>query len=181
MRHKFLRYLAIEWDGAKSLVAQSRTHPERLHWFGGMSYCHRTPDMKILAIYPLPEDYTYEDEDRIEVEFYQTINPAQPGILGKDGWLAPDGRFYPCQYGEHYSVAKALVAKHFETISSTADDVLMQAGWRRLQNGHLAAPVTFKAPPPTQKQIDAIYDLTVHYPDDQNVIRALKIIMRERA
>ena len=57
------------------------------------------------------------------------------------GWLAPDGTFYPVEWGEHQSWAYTWIKNHYQNENSDdidlldkAGDVLIQKGWVLLHN-----------------------------------------------
>lgn len=78
--------------------------------------------------------------------------PALPeperSITQDDGWLAPDGKFYPCAYGEHNELAWRLDMYSRE---------MEQLGWIKVQEGKFFWDYT-RPFSPTQPQIDAVFD-----------------------
>ena len=83
------------------------------------------------------------------------------------GWLSPDGLYYPCaSAAEHYSVACALLAHFYPRISrqiqqdyrAREDDALQQRGWIRVgaMMSYNYGFVIWKKP--KQKQLDVIWD-----------------------
>jgi hypothetical protein len=90
------------------------------------------------------------------------VNP-QPKITSNNGWLSPDGTFYPCNYSGHNDLADELC--HGPT-------QIEQLGWVKIccfklltdsgQPENTALPGT---KPPTQAQIDRIFDWLGYLPD----------------
>lgn len=69
----------------------------------------------------------------IEVRETGTI---KPNIKDSPGWLAPDGRYYPCEWAAHTLLAQELIKLDYpeqERVSyNAADDFLVQRGWHRV-------------------------------------------------
>lgn len=170
----FSRYIVLEWEGKRSLVAQSIKHPDRYYWFGGCSYTVWCSDMIELAEFLLPVTYNSDDEDQIEIEYYRTYAAPQKGQISETGWLAPNGDFYPCEYGAHHSVARQIAASQYGDLEN-ADQSLTDRGWRILQKGML---IRTAQPAPTQSQIDAIFSLSQQVHDPQ-VARYINYALRQ--
>lgn len=43
---------------------------------------------------------------------------------GKSGWLSPEGRFYPCKYGDHWDKARKILHKLGITYAFAPEDKL---------------------------------------------------------
>lgn len=83
------------------------------------------------------------------------------------GWLAPDGKFYPCEGAwEHYNYACALLKQFYPNVSeqidrdfrAREDDALQERGWIRVGatlSYNFGFVIWVK---PTQRQIDVIWD-----------------------
>jgi hypothetical protein len=153
---KFSHYMAIEFEGRVSLVAVDPSQPDRLYWSDGMGYMYRTPEIGILKQYPLSHDYSYEDEEEIELRFYLEYYGQDPDVPGPTGWLSPDGKFFKCRYGEHCSAAKPLAARYYGTIERP-DTLLTRNGWIHIQEGRIFVSESQQA---TQAQIDVLFDLS---------------------
>ena len=73
--------------------------------------------------------------------------PKARHIIDNDhGWLSPNGKFYPCGYGEHILLADHLGFEERE---------LEKKQWMKLQRGDCFLPENEK---PSQKQRDMIFD-----------------------
>ena len=88
-----------------------------------------------------------EEADRAE--------PRKPpkykrSITGQSGWLSPKGKFYPCGYMEHISMAGRLGKNELD---------LEERGWVKIQNGTAFRPGGLRHDlPATQRQIDLLFD-----------------------
>lgn len=72
-------------------------------------------------------DVELDDELEPEAPTRPAPPPAQNKITGNTGWLSPDGKFYPCGYAQHASVACAL-----GLTDNPAAHGVEPAGWVRL-------------------------------------------------
>lgn len=71
-------------------------------------------------------------------------------ITGQSGWLSPDGKFYPCGYMEHISIAHRL---------NRNEGTLEELGWIKIQSGWAISPGGLHHDlPATQSQIDLLFD-----------------------
>ena len=59
--------------------------------------------------------------------------PESKKIETKLGWLAPDGRFFGCDYGEHKSLARRIVGE-IQDISDP-EQYLEGLGWAKIMRG----------------------------------------------
>lgn len=55
-----------------------------------------------------------------------------PLIKESAGWLAPDGKFYPCEFFEHYELAEQLALLYYN--EDSADRGLEVRGWAHIQD-----------------------------------------------
>lgn len=151
----FSTYLVIRMDNRVSLVGKSVVHPGRLYWFGGFSYTVFTPEIEVLHTYHTEDFMEAEDpEDAVEIDFWKRWNPPAPDGFSGTGWLAPSGIFYGCEYAEHDSLAKQLVATLYGELTGYTER-LEREGWLRLQSG-IVAPLNKDI---TQAQFDTLYTI----------------------
>jgi hypothetical protein len=148
-------YMVIEYQGIRSLVAEKPGYPERLYWFGGISYMTRTENVKILHTFPPTDDYLTPNE--YEIAFWRDWNPPKKGEVTEHGWLSPTGDFYPCGYGEHESLADQIVAAFYGKLEGSK--YLDNYGWLRVQDGNVVW-MGNGSPPATQAQIDVLWDIS---------------------
>jgi len=107
--------------------------------------------------YPGPTD----DPDPIQFQTKSEPPPVEPQdqITSDNGWLDPEGRFYPCQYGEHVHTLMALEVQEEE-----AD----RRGWIKIATsmtpecsdlpGRNISIFSRRFSRPTQAQMDRVFD-----------------------
>ncbi len=109
---------------------------------------------------PWPENAdvlaTYSCEwDEAEIRFYKEFYPITPSDpIYSQGWVAPNGLFYPCSYGEHDRLATRITACLMEMLGSTR--FLEEQGWLRITSSSVGYT---KQPPPTPEQLNTLVDL----------------------
>jgi hypothetical protein len=152
----FSTYWVIRSNNIISLVGVSVKYPDRLYWFGGSSYTIITPEIEVLHSYHIEDFINTEDpEDAIEISFWKYWNVPVSGNLSGTGWLAPDGTFYGCEYTEHDSLAKQIVAVFYEELTGYVER-LENEGWVRLQTGF----VILRGNKLTQAQLNTLQDIS---------------------
>lgn len=75
--------------------------------------------------------------------------PTKDFFKWDNGWLAPDGKLYPCAYQGHIALAEHLGLRG----TQIEDD-----GWIKLQNGNWLYPFYLKKHGVTQAQLDTLFD-----------------------
>lgn len=152
----FYKYLVIKYMDVISLVAITEKNPEKLHWFGGPSYMMIGNDVEIYDEFLVEEFSWAEDpEDEIELAYYRKWCPPKKTDLSATGWIAPNGDFYGCAYGEHDRVAKQIVAVVYDDLYLSTRK-LEEKGWLRIQDGFVYGHDV----DPTQAQIDTAWDIS---------------------
>ena len=96
------QWVALRWqrtnDGIPTIA---RIKNDTIYWDGG-GHCPLSDDYKIIKGYDWPE------EEPNDAEFYRDFGPQPQPLTQGAGWLAPDGRFWPCQSYEHNYYERAL-------------------------------------------------------------------------
>jgi hypothetical protein len=106
-----------------------------MHWHGP-SYMPWPKDAEVLADYGLVDSGDDEALDAVEVRFardYPWPCELKPG----GGWLAPDGKFYPCSWREHIAAADLIALAVYGTAypgqtGHGTVDRLERLGWLKL-------------------------------------------------
>lgn len=95
-------------------------------------------------------DDTNRQRRELGVDEAELPPPPEPerAITTDTGWLSPDGKFYPCEYGQHDVWAFRLGFEEYR---------LERLGWVKLQSGKVLWNFTGRFEP-TQPQIDAVFD-----------------------
>jgi hypothetical protein len=104
------------------------------------------------------------------IERQEVVPTRRPAAPPEGGWLAPDGRLWPCRTHEHHRVAGEVARAAGFPVT---DDVLASlhmdaAGWIHLwPGGHLMrlADLADRRVLPTQAQLDALFDLAMRHPE----------------
>ncbi len=85
------------------------------------------------------------------------------------GWIAPNGRFFPCPWYEHDSHAEELARRYYpdEARRKSGTQIFEEKRWvRLLDNGSFRVGADLKAVPRiTQSQRDALFDLVTVNPE----------------
>ena len=79
-----------------------------------------------------PEWWDRLDEIRNQFEF---DFPPEAELKVSGGWLAPDGKFYPCGYMQHLGEAYHLALVHYN--SDDGEKVLEEKGWAKIYSDGL--------------------------------------------
>jgi hypothetical protein len=88
----------------------------------------------------------------LEVEVEPPLPPPpdpQSAITQDEGWLSPEGKFYPCAYGEHINLATRLGLNSIQ---------MEKTGWLKVQQGKVFFSDLFGQTEPTQSQRDKVFD-----------------------
>jgi hypothetical protein len=86
--------------------------------------------------------------------------PLEPKLGDDEGWIAPDGRFYPCPDGSHTTTAWTLYVMTHREACDTARDALMSAGWLEVHQDRVLVNFKGDGPvPATPEQLATLYDL----------------------
>ena len=73
-----------------------------------------------------------------------------------EGWIAPNGRFYPCKFREHLELAERLSVVYYGTTDGPRD--LEKHGWIKVYlDGRTNSTTDDRC---TQKQLDTLFWLT---------------------
>lgn len=94
---------------------------------------------------------TNRQRQELNVEEAEPPTPPRPerSITTDTGWLAPDGKYYPCDYGQHDVWAYRL---GFEE-----ERQLEKLGWVKVQRGSFYRNLLGRGEP-TQRQVDMVFD-----------------------
>jgi hypothetical protein len=96
------------------------------------------------------------DEIRNQFEF---DFPPEAELKVSGGWLAPDGKFYPCGYMEHLGEAYRLaLVLHND---DDGEKTLEEKGWAKILDTGITFLLTFERKGYTQAQINTLGDLLV--------------------
>jgi hypothetical protein len=112
---------------------------------------------------PFPKLRPGKPESSVPSPPIQSIKvDPQPKITSNNGWLSPDGTFYPCGYSEHLVLAEAMCYDPTQIGNSgwvkiCRFEILSESG----QPEDTALPGTH---PPTQAQIDRVFDWLGYLP-----------------
>jgi len=150
------------------------------------SYCMVDDDTDVLTVYSLyfenlkikepviedVDDSRREDfEDKIESCFdeindnLKSLNRRRVNKHDDYGWLSPQGKFTPVEWGSHESWAREYCGKHFKDVDSDRPffypgDFLEKNGWILLHNPHLGAVEIpdWQLKKATKRQKEFLYD-----------------------
>ena len=146
------------------LVAKQRN---RLYWDAGMigSWMPWTKEVKIHKRYQMKVDqHGIAESDSVYLRFFHDFprKPSKP--IESAGWLAPDGKFYPCHYMEHDAIAEGLAAQTYNSLEGVR--LLETKGWARVGEEGLIAQRhgdrdTEMKLQLTQAQLDTMFDLAM--------------------
>jgi len=105
---------------------------------------------------------TVDDETEVEMEaqakaandVYDSFPIPTPAykITAPNGWLSIDGKFYPCEYGEHARLGYAMKIIKGRT-DVDWENIMEKAGWIKIQGGKAYLWDKF-----TAKQRDLVFD-----------------------
>jgi len=166
---------------------------DTLYWDGGPAHMTIHPDTELEHVKHYVNDCDYKsndwwdrvDEIRNQFEF---DFPPEAELKVSAGWLAPDGKFYPCRYMEHLSEAYRLALVYYN--SDNGEKTLEEKGWAKIHDDGIIFLLIYnrsfgKDGKYTQAQINTLGDLLVlaKQEDDEryakNIKRELEIIADE--
>lgn len=98
-----------------------------------------------------------DDFDDIEISFCKEFYFPKIGLEDSCGWLSPYGTFYPCHSWEHDSKANTICKCILNFVSSNGTLELENRQWIRINEENTSVYNLDNGP--TQKQIDALWDL----------------------
>ncbi len=93
------------------------------------------------------------DHTIVHLEFYRTF-PPEPSTIDIDGWLSPQGIFYPCAARGHDRFARHLTGAFYGSLEGTP--LLERQGWVRVTTGMF---LWARDQQPTMAQYEAACDL----------------------
>lgn len=173
-------YLAVEWmEWAGNDQPRRPTGPHlvrampdlsgKVHWGDGPSYrtFGKEDEVRIVKDYGIQKhDFWYAEAYAL---FMQDNPPASDADYKRsEGWLSPEGIFYPCPYGAHTNLAYDLCAYLGfvgDEEESNPEERLRLRGWVCVRLNHLGSDKM-----PTDEQVTAIRKLFGKLPDDASRI-----------
>lgn len=85
---------------------------------------------------PEPDEDADQWWDKTTLNFLKTYQRVEPDTIDAMalcdiGWIAPNGSYYPVEYGDHDGLARVLVACEYDRLLDGyhARDFLMENGW----------------------------------------------------
>jgi hypothetical protein len=79
-------------------------------------------------------------------------------MITDNGWLSPDGRFYECDYTEHWTTAEDLVIESgYKCDIGDGELTLEKRGWVKRSDTEWYCPMKN----PTQSQLDVLLSFEV--------------------
>ena len=127
------------------------------------TYCLVNDNTDVLTVYSLyfknepkpkvkiEDDEEFEDDENENptskmVSDIKALDKRIKKIITKNdyGWLSPEGKFTPVEWGSHDAWAREYIEKHFKNVDVWkpffyAGDYLTKQGWLLLHNPHLGA------------------------------------------
>jgi len=95
------------------------------------------------------------------------------------GWLSPDGKMHVCGFCQHDEAAVDIcAAENIPVHVAIRGDLWEDAGWALLERGWLHIGIKGEVYsddeladiPPTQKQLDTLFDLAQQYADMREMV-----------
>jgi len=117
--------IKVDYHDRPDFVKISASDPQKYYWFGTSSWA--SGDYEILR------EWFGDDPDAYELAYYlEYFNDIQAVTepVQSEGWLAPDGKFFVCQYGQHASLAYPLHARYYNELGSNRE--LDKHGWAKV-------------------------------------------------
>ncbi len=120
-------------------------------------------EVQIIKDYGEIDDMAYHAIDDLYDQFTLDFPPkAELRLSG--GWLAPNGKFYPCAYSEHLRIAQDLAFIHYKEKGDGAQR-LEKEGWAKFYaDGTCLLPSSYLYAQDgeyTKAQLDTLGDLLV--------------------
>lgn len=151
-------YLVIAGDdtiGQPTLVGRNARDKGRMYLIRReQELVYRPRKVQALARY---RGKDFPSERAVEQTFYNEFPPKHK-LVQAPGWLAPDGKFFPCHYLEHGRIACALARIYHGVQLGDGSAYLEDHNWLHVTaHGEWAFMPQMDAI--NNVQIDAIYDL----------------------
>jgi hypothetical protein len=172
MKSEKQRWCVIHFGGAEALVTIDKKNPNNFHWFGSVSYCSFNEDSYIVEELGIFDELESDKLDELEINFYKKYNIPESYIEQSGGWLAPDGKFFPCSYYQHDGFARSLAAIYYNSLGGTR--VLELNNWIRVYDDGNVGVEDYSGFLPTQKQIDTLYEILSSISRDEEYGKTLK-------
>lgn len=105
------------------------------------------------------------------------LEPYNGDLQGVDGWVAPDGTFYACNYYDHLIYADKLVKKMgYQRVNRfpyelNGEYTLEKNGWIKISLGRV---VVYKNMSITKKQLDFLFDYYVSNSREEEFMEILE-------
>ena len=166
----------IHYGGSDSLVTIDNQDRNKFYWFGSSSWCTMDSgdNTHIVKSYGFIDEMDEVTIESIEKDFYKNYNVPESFVQQSAGWLAPDGKFFPCLYYEHDSFARHLAVIYYDTLGSNATRVLELNNWIRIyDNGHTGV-ADYGSFVPTKKQMKTMEDIITSFCRDEEYCNTLK-------
>lgn len=93
-----------------------------------------------------------------------SLEPYQGELAGKSGWLAPDGKFFECEYRYHWLMSEKLCKKYGYAVNNKflvpdSEYTLELNGWLKISKTHVFFRTCEK--PITARQLNFLFDYYV--------------------
>jgi Zn-finger protein len=159
---------AATWSGQTPGLLNTDDGITLYHGFA-RSYMRQPADMQILQEYGRVGKDDYEGQDKLILRFHRQFYKPESRLAQQAGWLAPDGKFYPCHAWEHGDKAFNLFCACYNRLPDNAEKELEDAGWAKIYSTGLCANLNPGSV--TQAQLDTLWeiaslDLTTAYAND---------------
>lgn len=122
---------SIAWVGPSLVTIEEGV--DIIYWGSGPSYMpvhDWDKEIQIVKDYGEIDDMAYHAIDDLYDQFTLDFPPeAELKISG--GWLAPDGKFYPCAYMDHLNEAQDLAFVHYKE-RGDGEQHLEKKGWAKI-------------------------------------------------
>ena len=152
--------IAVKLDGIISLARLEPDEPDMFYWgYGGTKWVLRSTEVLEHLGKVCSDDYDKQRE--IELNFYKKYHPIKASLVSSAGWLAPDGKFFPCNYGQHDGLAFVIAINYYNSLGGVRK--LEEMGWVLVMDEGYVVTVSrgrdteFQM---TQKQLDTLFDLS---------------------
>lgn len=150
------------WVGPSLVTIEGDT----VYWGSGPShmFVHDwDEEVQIIKDYGEVDSQDYDKEDEIYNQFRLDF-PPEAELKLRGGWLAPDGKFYPCRYMEHLNHADDLAFVHYKE-EGDGEQRIEKEGWAKIYgDGVCLLPSSYKGDKGgeyTQAQLDTLSDLMI--------------------
>ena len=106
---------------------------ESIYWDGGPGHCPFDEQK-----YQVVKRYDWPKEDPDDAAFYREFGPQPEALRQSAGWLAPDGRFWPCEYGGHSELERELSFEIYGEYGTW--NTIENRGWVKIYPDGLCVP-----------------------------------------